>query len=247
MSKDTPNLPSAPIPSGFGQVSVVLPEQTRTPYVGFIYAKTNGYNVFLQKISDLREGEPVLVLPAPADPRVLRPFEYFLLNAVQFWATYVKTTGEMIDMSTVKQPSPYKETIEAVVLVVGERGLVPAQVRFKATTCPAVYPALRALEEAKTTAWAKKGADYVATLEIPEPWGRFVTRANRTERTNRETNERYATMEAVSNPTSAANKEKLYAFFQHKPSVELLREVQEVYTRRLLDARKHIKKDETKS
>ena len=48
------NLPA--LPSGFGPMVGVTSEQTRTPYVSFIYAKSKSYPFVLGVIKDLRGG-----------------------------------------------------------------------------------------------------------------------------------------------------------------------------------------------
>ncbi len=237
MSKDTVNLPAV-IPSGFGEIGGVLPESTRTPYVSFIYAKSKNYSTFLQQIPDLKEGEPVLVRPEPHIPVILRPFRYFLLSCTQYWGDFNKSTGALVRSSAVKQPAPFKETVEALILVIHEGKLVPACVRFKATTCPAWAPAKRAFEASKLASWAKLSPDHAFTAKIPQPWARFVTSANRTLKPNRETQELYPTMEAVSNPTSASELDHVVNFFQDAKGLKTLADVQAEYIKHLAEAKK---------
>lgn len=233
-----PGTAIATLPDGFGEIGpITLPEASRTPYVQFVSSKSKNYGELLGKIPSLREGEPVLVQPAPAHPVKLSPMKYFLLHATEFWGQY-NQLGELVAVSSTK-PEPtnggprYDQTIEATVLVVLEDRLVPAQVRFKSTKCPAVYPAIRAMEEAKTPAWGKKGDDYAFTLKIDRPWGRFTCSANRTTRTNREKGTEYQTMEAVVNPTSAADLTKLVKFLQDKDAMALLQDVAAQYRKRV--------------
>ncbi len=236
MSKDI-NLPAV-IPSGFGEIGGVLPEHTRTPYVSFVYAKSKNYSTTLQQIPDLKEGEPVLFLPAPAVPTVLRPFRYFLLSCSQYWGDFNKSNGCLIRSSAVKQPAPFKETVEALILVVHDGKLVPACTRFKATTCPAWAPAKRAFDASKLPSWAKLSPDHAFTAKIPHPWARFVTSANRTLKPNRETQELYPTMEAVSNPTTASELDHVVSFFQDAKGLALLAEVQKEYVKHLEESKK---------
>src|SRR5579859_4100520 len=133
-------LPAA-IPSGFGEITGVLREQTRTPYVAFVYAKSKSYGVVLSHQSDLLEGEPVLFQASPTEPAVLRPLRYFLYSCVQYWGDFNKTTGDLIRSSANEEPAPFKETVEALVFVIHDNKLIPACIRFKATSSPAWAPA----------------------------------------------------------------------------------------------------------
>ena len=226
----------ATIPDGFDQVpSIVLPEQTRTPYVAFVYERSNGYSQYLKHFPDLKPGEPVLVHPAPALPQILRPFKYFLLAASQFWAKYDQS-GKMLESINTKTEG-YDETIESVVLVVLDKELIPAQIRFKTTTCPGIHSAVRALGEADLPSWSEKGPDYKFTLRLPKPWMRFVTEASRITRANRTTGVHYPTLEATSNPTSAANCDKIFNFRDSSEKQALLRDVLSVYEKRVIAAK----------
>ena len=220
------------IPDGFDQLpSIVLPEQTRTPYVAFVYERSSGYGQYLKQIPDLKPGEPVLVQPSPVLPQVLRPFRYFLLAASQFWAEYDQS-GKILE-SVDTRTEGFDETIETVVLVVLDKKLVPAQARFKTTTCPGIYPAIRALGEADLPSWSEKGPDYKFTLRLPKPWMRFITEASRITRPNRTTGVHYPTLEAISNPTSAANCDKIFNFRDSPESQTLLQEVITVFRKRV--------------
>ena len=233
----------AVIPDGFGEIGpVTLPEASKTPYIQFVSSKSKNYGEVYSAIKTIREGEPVLIQPEK-DPIKLNPLKYFLLHASEYWGNF-NQLGELVSMSYEKPEAvakgPYfAQVIETAVLVVLEDRLVPAQCRFKATKCPAVYPAISALAEANTAAWGHKGADYAFTLKIDKPWARFTTTSTRTERTNREKGTTYPTMEkGVINPTSAADLTKLVAFFQDADAVAVLHEVASGYKRRLAEAAK---------
>jgi hypothetical protein len=238
-SSQSANGALACLPQGFGELDTPIstPEINRVPYIQFVYAKSKNYGAMLQKIPTLREGEPVLVLPAPANPIKLNPLRYFLLHASEYWGQY-NTSGELVAVSRTKPDDPqakpkWDQVIEAAVLVVLDDRLVPAQVRFKTTTCPAIYPAILALAEAKTGAWVKKGPEYAFTAKCDKPWARFVTHASRTERTNRERGTVYSCMEAQVHPTNASEFVLLSEFFNTEENVGLLNEVAAAYRKRV--------------
>ena len=76
------------------------------------------------------------------------------------------------------------------------------------------------------------------TAKIPQTWARFVTSANRTLKPNRETQELYPTMEAVSNPTSASELDHVVNFFQDAKGLKTLADVQAEYIKHLAEAKK---------
>ena len=233
----------AVIPAGFGEIALPsVPEGSRVPYIQFVYTKSKNYAAIIQKIPTIREGEPVLLLPEPANPIKLAPFKFFLLSASEYWGQY-NQQGELLASSSTKPDAPnakpkWDQTIEAAVLVILDDRLVPASVRFKTTTCPAVTKSMFAASEVKTEAWGKKGPEYAFTLRCDQPRLRFTTHAVRVEKTNREKGTTYPSMEAAIHPTKGEEFTLLQAFWKDADAVQLLNDVASAYRKRVEAAKK---------
>ncbi len=90
----------------------------------------------------------------------------------QFWAQS-DTTGKVLATSLKELPKPWKEHIEAVLLVYFDDRIVPANILFRSTKCPPGVTMSEALKEASTPEWAARGQAYADTMGIPQPFMRF--------------------------------------------------------------------------
>jgi len=234
------------IPDGFSEIGpLTTPDQLRLPYVQFVAAKARNYGQLLRKFPTLREGEPVLILPTPLDPILLNPFTYFLLDGTEFWGLYDQQSQLLAASRTQRETSAeeaakkqeWKQTYESVVLVILDNQIMPAQVRFVRTKCPAVQSAVRTRQEVEDEElWAAHGPDYKRTLRISQKWARFVTCAIWAEKLNRSTNRMYQTMEAQSHPTRDAEAELVNDFFygkNHEDNIAAVNAVKAGYKRRM--------------
>lgn len=243
---------SFPIPEGFGTVQARMPQGVSHPYVQFVYAKSKSYAELVRKIPNLQEGLPVLIQPPPKveegqppkmapAPILLAPFRFFTVVVKGYWAQHDKQ-GTMLSYRETEGPRgvepKWDEIIDTAVLVILEDRLVPATVRFKNTTCPAVKPAIPAMVEATyDDAWAEKGQEYAFTLRTKDPWARFFVHAERATKHNKERTNEYPTMVAQIHPTTGPLFAMLQKFYQDPNNCELFNEVGRAYFKRLDEAK----------
>lgn len=140
------------------------------PYITFAHPRrADEWKKLTAKLGNsITEGDMFLIEQDVITP--LPTAKLGLLKAKQFWAE-VNPAGEIQRVSWLEQP--WKEHIDAVVLVYFADRIVPANVRAKTTKCPAFKALNDALKEAGTAEWADKGAAFKETLILQQAFCRF--------------------------------------------------------------------------
>lgn len=90
----------------------------------------------------------------------------------QYWA-HKDPSGKLLAFSRSPKPDPFREAVEAVLLVYLEEKVAPANVTFHTTKCGAAKAMSEALALASTADWGKQGPSYEATMAVKQPFLRF--------------------------------------------------------------------------
>lgn len=166
------SVPNIPLPDIFKAPQEKLVGKSWPPYIAFAHSKKTDE---LKKIMGVTKTPPTehdtffinndIVIPMPT-------FKVSLLCCKQYWVLN-DTQGKAVKTFETEMPKPYKEHIEAVVLVYVEDTVVPANIQFRSTKCPAGLTLSKALEKAGTPAWADESPAHKETLALQQPWWRF--------------------------------------------------------------------------
>ncbi len=163
---DAPQLPAI-----FSQPPEPLKSRFLTPYITFAHNKRpDEWAKLVGAFGQIQEGN--MYLFAGDEAFALSPAKLGWLCCKQYWAS-VNGAGEVQKVSFKEMPTPFKEHVEAVVLVYFEDRIVPANIQFRTTKCPAAKMLSDALIEAATPAWADKSPQHRETLACQHPFMRF--------------------------------------------------------------------------
>lgn len=91
----------------------------------------------------------------------------------QYWVHKKEGSGDIIAASFEERPKPFKEAVEAVILVYFEDRIVAANIQFRTTKCGAAKTMADALKLASTPEWANESAAHKESLIVTQPFGRF--------------------------------------------------------------------------
>lgn len=141
------------------------------PYVVFAHGKrADEWARIIAKYPNVREHDMFLIRPESV--LHLNPAKLGLLRAKQFWAEG-DAAGNITKVSWAERPHPYKEHIEAAVLVYLESEIVIANITFRSTKCPAGKTLNDALTMAGTPDWGTLSPDHKESLICNQPFMRF--------------------------------------------------------------------------
>lgn len=163
--------PIANIPAIFTSPQEQMKARFVAPYITFAHPeRKDEWKKIHAKFPNIAESDMFLIMQD--DIKQLAVAKLGFLCGKQYWAL-CNAKNEIQKVSWDERPKPYQERIEAVVLVYLEDRIVPANIRFKTTKCPAGKALSDALVEASTTEWADKSAAHKETLICQQPFMRF--------------------------------------------------------------------------
>jgi hypothetical protein len=195
------------------------------PYISFAHDKrADEWGRIKLKYPGITAGEMVLIATGIPEVGILKldTFRLTWLCHRQYWS-HSKENGELIATSYTEKGSPYKDCVEAVVLVYLEDRIIPANVCFKTTKTPAARTLSNALFEATQPAWGDKGPEYKETLICGQPFMRFYGEVKLgAPRTSKKTGLPYRPTECIIKPTGVADWRLMDAFSKDPAAQKLL-------------------------
>jgi hypothetical protein len=202
------------------------------PYITFAHPRrTDEWAKLAQQFSAVNEGEMYLVRQGEA--RHLSPAKMALIKAQQYWAE-ANAAGEILRVSFEERPKPYKEHIEAVVLLYFDEEVIPANVQFRTTKCPAGKALSDALEDASKPAWADKSPAHKDTLVCQQPFMRYYGLVSLgPQRTSKTSGLNYRPTVCQIKPTSLPEWKLLKAFVESSGAQKAMEDAAERYSFRL--------------
>lgn len=205
------------------------------PYVVFGHPMSPGWGKFVGSYPDAKEGQQFLV----QNEKVTRldQFRYSLMTAKQYWAEGDQEGVKAVSLT--EKPHPFKEVIEAVVLVYLGELLIPATVQFRSVKTGAVLPAVKALEQAASPDWAKLSQAHELTLVCQKPFMRFFAEVQLGNmKTSKSSGMRYLPASCVIKPTTAVEWKILAAHFSGENTTAFyaaLNEAADTFERRMAE------------
>lgn len=126
------------------------------------------------------------------------------LTGLQHWVER-SPSGELLKFSRFPQPDPFREHVEAVVLVYLKDKVVPANITFRTTKCGAAKTMDETLRLASDpVGWGKLSPTHQATVPIPQPFFRFFASIRLSApRTSKRSGLPYSTLVASVFPTTS--------------------------------------------
>lgn len=224
------------LPAIFTQGQAPLEARKIAPYVVYVHpARRDEWNKLLMKFGPaVKEGDLYLFEPDAITP--LGNAKLGLVCAQQYWVL-VDAVGNITKASFEQLPDPWKEHVEAVVVVYLADRMVPANMSFRTTKCGAVKSLTDALIAAGSPAWANGGPAYEATMQITQPWLRFHGILVNTQRTSKKTGAAYIAASAGIFPTSKVEAELIGKFAESEGAQHALEEAARRFTERVAEMR----------
>jgi hypothetical protein len=173
------------------------------PYVVFAHPKRSDEWAKLQsQFGVVTEGEMYLVEPERATHLQMAKLGW--LVGRQFWAD-ANAAGEVQTVSWKEMPRPYKEHVESVVLVYLAERIVPANMLWRSTKCPAAKMLSDALTAAIQPTWGERSPQHKETLVCNQPFMRFYGEvALGPQRTSKSSGMPYRTSTCAVKPTGVS-------------------------------------------
>lgn len=162
----------ANLPALFTQPVEEMETRFSSPYVTFAHPKrADEYAKLTGKFGKVEEGDMYYI--AGDELLKLDRAKMGFLVGKQFWARS-DAGGKVLEASWKEKPKPFKERIEAVVLLYFDDRIVPCNVHAKSTKCPAFVKMANALVAASdSAAWAAESEAHKHTLVCQQPFMRF--------------------------------------------------------------------------
>lgn len=241
--------PGAGLPVGFSGSGIVAaaPLYQRTPYVLFISTKGKTFAEVARHISDLQEGDPVLLQGENVYPIKLNPFRFYLISAFQHFSQ-VDNLGQITrtildaDRAREDKASKWVEHVETVLLVKLSHGaLVPARCTFKSTKTNAIHAAIAEVNAAADAeSWAAKSPEHKASLAVPHPWARVLTTVTLKRGTSKSSGFSFVAAGGFVTPTGLADWQSLASAFQDPAFRQLCEAVNQRHNERVAEIKGHL-------
>lgn len=160
------------MPAIFGAPPPKIAGKAWAPYMAFAHPKrVDEWKKIQGKFgTNVEEGE--LYFIHNDEVRRQDSYKLTMLCCKQFWASK-NPVGKILAVSYEEKPDPFREHIEAVVLVWFDDGIVPANIQFRTTKCPMGKALADALAEVTTPEWFEQSDAHKETMKITQPFYRY--------------------------------------------------------------------------
>lgn len=200
---------ATPLPSG---AVTVQPTAAATPYVVFANRKAEKWDEYKAVFPDLKEGEPLLIRPAPLTPLRLTPMRFAMVQGEHLWTQnetappYAATQASL----TEQRGQGWTECYEAVILIDLGGKFLPARVSARRALCGAFKTAAQMLASdgetpplVNTDEWFGRSPAHKATAKVPTLAARVLNKVTTGSATAKTTGNVYFTAKASQEPATA--------------------------------------------
>lgn len=233
--KEAPQAPA--LPDIFSSPPEEVKAREWAPYVSFAHPnKKDEWAKIVGKYPQAQDGQMFFI----GDGQLLHmtTLKAGLIHCKQYWAKS-DANGKMLSTSEKELPDPFKEYIEAVLLVYLEDRIVPCNCQMRTTKCSAGKILADALKAASNPtegdpAWANMSPAHKETLICNQPYQRFyglITLAP--PRTGKESGKLYSTTLCTIQPTAMSEWRMQDAFFKSEDAQKRLEEAGKFYKKRI--------------
>lgn len=212
------------LPAVFSAPQQKIEARKLAPYLVFAHTKRGDeWAKLTAKHGSITEGDLFLVTPDRTYP--LPTAKVGWLCGRQYWAETNVAGDQLLRVSMVEAPRPFGERVEAVLLVYLEDRIVPANILFKKTKCPAAKHLSDAFLDAQTPEWADRSSAHKETLVCNQPFMRFFGEMTVSPpRTSKSSGLPYRTTACSIHPTSVPEWRLLKQFCEDPGSQKALKE-----------------------
>jgi hypothetical protein len=220
------------LPAVFTEPQSPVKARFIAPYVVFAHSKrADEFAKIVAKLGSCQEGQMYLVEPERVT--FMPKAKLGWLCCQQYWAE-VSPSGEVMRSAFKEMPSPYKEHVESVVLVYLDDRIVPANMQWRSTKCPAAKVLSDTLALAGVEAWAAISPQHKETLACTAPWMRFYGDVELgPQRTSRKSGLTYRSTVCAVKPTSIPEWRLLKQFCEAESTQKQLDDAAERFSYRL--------------
>lgn len=168
-----PLVPSFAMPAALQAPTSVVSGLVWAPYITFAHQSRKDEWAKLQArfgYQTVKEGQMYFI--DGDEMTALDVAKVSLVCATQHWV-HKDPVGALLGFSRNPKPDPFREHVEAVVLVYLKDRVTPANVTFRTTKCGGAKAMSDALLLASTPDWGHLSPDHMKTMTIPQPFLRF--------------------------------------------------------------------------
>lgn len=209
------------------------------PYITFAHnSRKDEWGKIQAKYGVVREGEMYYV--DDKDVRHLTTAKVSYICGQQYWA-HKDGAGVLQAFSKTPKPDPFREHVEAVVLLYLPEKVVPCNVTFHTTKCGGAKAMDETLRTASTPYWGEISAAHAATMSIPQAYLRFYAELSLNDprtpkvRPGKPAGQPYRTLNARIAPTTNVEMAQIRAFIDSPDREELMRLADQRYADVLAD------------
>lgn len=228
------------LPAVFSAPQDAIKSRSIAPYVTFAHPKrADEWNRLVGQFKSVAEGEMYLVRPETLHK--LDVLKCGWLCHKQYWAE-TNPAGDVLAVSFEERPKPFKEHVEAVVLVYLDEEIVPANVQFRTTKCPAAKAMSDALAKASSPEWGDLGPQHKETLVVNQPFFRFYGKITLgPQRTSKSSGLTYRPTQCTIEPTAIPEWRLIKAFTESADCKKSMDAAAERYSWRINEAKSKVR------
>lgn len=221
--------PITNIPAIFQAPQEAMKARFMPPYVVFCHPeRKDEWKRLHSKFPNLVEGDMYLITSEALYPLPIAKLGF--MCGKQYWVL-TNAKNEVQKALWEERPKPWQERIDAVVLVYLEDRIVPANMRFKTTKCPAGKLLSDALLKAGTSEWADESAAHKESLICQQAFMRFFGNVSvGPPRPGKESGKNYRPTSCDIQPTSVPEWRLLKAFTESPDANKQLQDAADRYT-----------------
>ena len=228
------------LPSIFSAPPEQMKRRFTAPYVVFAHPKrADEWKRITSEFKGVEEGDMFLM----RQDRIVKPdaLKCTLIAARQYWAE-ANPAGQVLRTTFTEQGKPFKEHIEAVLLIYLEEEMIAANIQVRTTKTGGIRMLNETLALAATAAWGDESAAHKETLIINQPFGRFYGLLTLGEKRSSKTSGLpYKPLVCEIHPTSIPEWRLLDAFAKNVDAQKMLNDAAERFTSRMTEVQKMAK------
>lgn len=240
LAAQTGALAEMKMPAIFQQPQAQVIARNWPPYITFAHPKrADEWKRIASKHNTPNEGDMFLIESAGVTR--LSPAKVTLLACKQSWAK-VNAAGETLEASWEEMPHPFKEHVDAVLLLYLEDRITPVNIQFRSVKCPAAKVLSDELAAASLPDWSEKSPAHKESLVCQEPWMRFYGLMEfGPQRTSKTTGLPYRPLRCDTFPTAVPEWRLLKAFTTDPGTPKALEAAASLYQSRINDLAKKVR------
>ena len=210
-----------------------MEERTFGSYITFAHPKrSDEWAKIVGKYGQsVQEGD--MYLMHEGEPTRLEKAKVSILCGHQYWVEK-NAAGNILRTSKDEKPKPFKEQVDAVLLLYREDDILPVSCQFRTVKCSAAVKLTKELVECQQPEWVEKSLDHAAASRVQQPFMRFYGEISEGEkRISKSSGLAYRPLNIVIKPTGAGEWALLKQLTEGTDTRDQLKKVAETYQYRM--------------